>query len=69
MDKVSIIGEYYEEEVIPKYQKVIDKQQELLKICLEAFNELPNKDLKKNSKFQSTYEIAFKIDELLNNKK
>lgn len=56
---MSIIGEYYEQEVIPKYK-------DLLKSCVEAFNELPNKSLKKNSKFKSTYEIASKIDELLN---
>jgi len=63
---MSIGGEFmeelYENKILPKYK-------DLLKSCVEAFNELPNKSLKKNSKFKSTYEIASKIDELLNDKK
>lgn len=55
---MSIIGEYYEQEVIPKYE-------ELLKICLEAFNEIPNKKLVHNSKVKSTYELASKIEKVL----
>lgn len=55
---MSTIGDYYNDVVLPSYQKVIDKQEELLKICLEAFNEIPNKKLKNNSKVKDTYELA-----------
>lgn len=55
---MSTIGDYYNNVVLPSYQKVIDKQEELLKICLEAFNEIPNKKLKNNSKVKDTYELA-----------
>jgi len=59
---MSIIGDWYDENYVIPMTKQIEEQKDLLEECLDVLNFIPNQLIAG----QYTYDLAAKIEKLLN---